>query len=254
MRGIGSAPFNGAPPMNLKSIINKKMDAKTPAKNKEDISCGAYLRNVRQQKGITLEKASQDSKIVRTLLEAIEQDNYLSAKKKLPPPVYLKGMIKKYSHYLHLDEDKILDFYQKSNGRKVSSGEKDLLPQNRFIVSRSKTAHFFSRVFSQIVKFLLIIVISAYFLFELAQFLLPAKIVLLYPSKDLVTNNPNLQISGKVIRTKILYFQNNEINFDFKGLFTEQITLTSGLNNLEIKAVNSLGKETTLKLSITLYP
>jgi len=224
------------------------MDAKTPVKNKEDISCGTYLRNVREQKGITLEKASQDTKIVRTLLEAIEQDNY----KELPPPVYLKGMIKKYAHYFHLDEERILDFYQKSNGRKISSGEKDLLPQNRFTVSQSRFSQVFSSILHQLIKFSLIIFLLGYFLFELSQFLLPAQIILYYPPKDLMTSNPNLEISGKVIRSKILYFQEKEINFDEKGLFREQITLNLGLNILELKAANSLGRETILEQKIVL--
>jgi transcriptional regulator with XRE-family HTH domain len=224
------------------------MDIKTPTKNKEDISCGAYLKNIREQKGITLEKASQDSKIVRTLLEAIEHDNY----KELPPPVYLKGMIKKYAHYLHLDEDKILDFYQKSNGRKISSGEKDLLPQNRFIVSQSRLGQIFSLICRQLIKFSLIIFLLGYFLFELSQFLLPAHIVLYYPSKDLITSNPNLEISGKAMRSKVLYLQEKEINFDEKGLFKEQITLNPGLNILELKTINSLGRETILQQKVVL--
>jgi len=228
------------------------MDAKTSAKHKEDISCGAYLRNIREQKGITLEKASQDSKIVRTLLEAIEQDNYLSAKKELPPPVYLKGMIKKYAHYLHLDEEKILDFYQKSNGRKISSGEKDLLPYNRFIVSRPRLSQVFSLIFRQLIKFSLIIFILGYFLFELSQFLLPAQIILYYPPKDLITSNSNLEIFGKVIRSKILYLQEKEINFDENGFFREQITLNPGLNTLELKVVNSLSRKTILEQNIVL--
>jgi len=224
------------------------MDAKTSAKNKEDISCGAYLKNVREQKGITLEKASQDSKIVRTLLEAIEQDNY----QKLPPPVFLKGMIKKYAHYLHLDEERILDFYQKSNGRKISSGTEDFLPQNRFAVSRPRLSQVFSLISRQLIKFSILILILGYFLFELSQFLLPAQIILYYPPKDLMTSNPNLEISGKVTRSKILYLQEKEINFDEKGLFREQMTLNPGLNTLELKAANSLGRETILQQNIVL--
>jgi hypothetical protein len=67
-----------------------------------------------------------------------------------------------------------------------------------------------------------------------------------------MTSNPNLEISGKVIRSKILYFQEKEINFDEKGLFREQITLNLGLNILELKAANSLGRETILEQKIVL--
>jgi hypothetical protein len=161
-------------------------------------------------------------------------------------------MIKKYAHYLHLDEDKILDFYQKSNGRKISSGEKDLLPYNRFTVSRPRLSQVFSLIFRQLIKFSLIIFVLGYFLFELSQFLLPAQIILYYPPKDLITSNPNLEIFGKVIRSKILYLQEKEINFDENGFFREQITLNPGSNILELKAVNSLSRETILEQNIVL--
>ena len=218
----------------------------TKETNKEELSCGAYLKRVREQKGITLDKASQDSKIVKRLIQAIENDNY----QVLPPPVYLKGLIKKYAHYLHLDEEQILDFYQKSNGRKVSSGEKDTLPQNRFATSHAKTFTFFSKFASQVIRFLLVIIILAYFIFELSKFLLPAQISIFYPPMDLVTTNAELTVSGRTIRTKSLYFQGKEISFDSRGFFTEQINLNPGANTLEFKAINSLDKETVLEQKV----
>lgn len=216
----------------------------------EELTCGAYLRKVREQKGITLDKVSQDSKIVKRLLQAIENDDY----RVLPPPVYLKGLIKKYAHYLHLDEEQVLEFYQKSNGRKVSSDNKDALPQNRFTTPRSLIFTIFSKVLSQIIKYSLLIIILGYFIFELAQFILPARIIIFYPPQDLMTSMSELSLSGKVIRTKTLYFQGQEISFDSQGFFKEQITLNPGLNVLEFKALNSLGKTTTIEQKVILSP
>jgi transcriptional regulator with XRE-family HTH domain len=215
---------------------------------KEELTCGAYLRKVREQKGITLDKVSQDSKIVKRLLQAIENDDY----RVLPPPVYLKGLIKKYAHYLHLDEEQVLEFYQKSNGRKVSSGNKDILPQNRFVTPHSFTFKIFSKVLNQIIRYSLLLIILVYFIFELAQFILPARIIIFYPPQDLMTSVPELTLSGKVIRTKTLYFQDQEISFDSQGFFKEQITLNPGLNVLEFKAINSLGKTTTIEQKVIL--
>lgn len=206
------------------------------------------MRGVREREGITLEKASQDSKIVKTLLEAIELDDY----KNLPPPVYLKGLVKKYAQYLHLDEEKTLDFYQKSNGRKISSGSKDLFPKNRFARPCSKFSQLFSSFFSQLIKFSLLIFFLGYFLFELSQFVLPAQITLHYPPKDFVAADSSLEISGKVIRSKILYFQGEEISFDKNGAFREQIILNPGVNILELKALNSLGRQTILRQNVVM--
>lgn len=216
--------------------------------NKENISCGAYLKSVREQKGISLEKAIQDLKLVRAILKAIEEDNYQI----LPPPVFLKGMIKKYAQYLQLDEKRVLEIYQKSKDRHLSSGSKDILPQNRFITSRFRFLQFLSLCLRRAIQLLPFILILIYFVFELGQFILPAKIILYYPPQNFVTSDANLEVFGRVIRCKILYLQNKEIRFDNKGYFKEQLTLNPGLNILELKAINALNKETILQQNVVL--
>ncbi len=91
--------------------------------------CGAFLKKMRQEKGWSLEKVSEETKILLSILKDLENDEY----KNLPPPVYLKGVIKKYADFLRLDKEKVLRIYQKSNGRNLSSGKYDLLPKNRFL-------------------------------------------------------------------------------------------------------------------------
>jgi len=213
---------------------------------KEEASCGEYLKKIREGRGISLEKASQETKILRHLLEAIENDDY----KKLPPPAFLKGIIRKYSSYLRLDENKILDFYKKCNGRKISSGENDLLPENRFIVFRPKIVFFFSSLAPKVLKFSLFLIIIIYLFFKITQFLLPAKIALYYPPEDLTVISENLVIEGRVIRGKALYFRDKEVLLDGKGVFREEIILNPGLNLLEFKALNSLGLETKIQRNI----
>lgn len=215
---------------------------------KVELTCGMYLKKVREQKGITLDKASQDSRIIKRLIQAIENDDYNS----LPPPVYLKGLIKKYAHYLHLDEEEILKFYQKSNGRKLTPGDKDLLPQNRFAYKQHPLLKIFSQIFGQIIRYSLLLIILFYLVFEIMQLVLPAQIIIFYPPRDLMTTLPEITISGQVIRTKTLYFQGQETSFDNKGFFKEQMTLNPGSNILEFEAINALGKKTTLEQKVIL--
>ncbi|MGC8651204.1 MAG: helix-turn-helix domain-containing protein [Minisyncoccia bacterium] len=220
-------------------VSNKKIEEKT---------CGSVLRQTREQRGITLEKVSQDLKIIKSLLEAIEKNQY----QKLPPPVYLKKIISQYSHYLHLEEKDILDLYQKSNGRHLSSGNEDNLPQNRFHLYHSPIIQFLIVAFRRLLKFTFLIFILGYCLFEVLQFILPAQIILYYPPSNFNTSNPNLVISGKVIRGKILYFQGQEITFDNQGLFQTSLSLNPGMNTLNLKAINALGKETDLTQDVIL--
>jgi len=63
-----------------------------------------------------LEKVSEETKILLSALKDLENDEY----KDLPPPVYLRGMIKKYANFLKVDDKKVLELYQESNGRSLN--------------------------------------------------------------------------------------------------------------------------------------
>lgn len=210
--------------------------------NKENLLCGAFLKKMRQEKGWTLEKVSEETKILLSILKDLENDEY----KNLPPPIYLKGMIKKYADFLKLDNEKVLGFYQKSNGRNLSSGKYDLPPKNRFLTYQSKISSFFKNVCPKILKYFFWGFILFYFLYEASFFILPAKIVLFSPDRDFTTNQEELAIYGKIVRGKRFFIKDQEISFGENGVFNEKIILTPGLNNIQFKAVNILGYETVL--------
>lgn len=217
---------------------------------KESLSCGAFLKKMRQEKGWTLEKVSEETKILLAGLKALENDEY----KNLPPPVYLKGMIEKYADFLKLDKEKVLELYQKSNGRNLSSGKYDLPPKNRFLVCQSKFISFFKNVCPKMLKGIFLGLILFYFIYEASFFILPAKIILYSPERDFSTNEAELVILGRVIRGKTFFIKDQEISFEKNGTFDEKIILAPGLNNIEFKAVNILGRSTTLTRQIIYTP
>jgi len=210
--------------------------------NKEGLLCGAFLKKIRQEKGWTLEKVSEETKILLSALKDLENDEY----KNLPPPVYLKGMIKKYADFLKLDNKKVLELYQKSNGRNLSSGKYDLFPKNRFSVYQSKFISFFKNVCPKILKYFFWGLILFYFIYEASFFILPAKIILYSPDSDFTTYEQELVISGKVIRAKRFFIKDQEISFGENGTFDEKIILAPGLNNIQFEAINILGYSTFL--------
>jgi len=83
----------------------------------EELTGGTYLRQMREQKGLTLDKASQDSKIIKKILQALEQEDYQN----LPPSPYLEGLIKDYARYLRLNEEKVLALYLKNKKNSTTS-------------------------------------------------------------------------------------------------------------------------------------
>lgn len=65
---------------------------------------GNYLREERQKQGKTLEHIVQQTRISRTTLQAIEDDQY----EQLPPASYLRGFLKLYAHELDLNVEDLL--------------------------------------------------------------------------------------------------------------------------------------------------
>ncbi len=64
------------------------------------MSLGETLRRARENRGIDIARAAEDTSIRKRVLEDIESDAYAS----LPAP-YLKSFVKKYAHYLNLQEE-----------------------------------------------------------------------------------------------------------------------------------------------------
>ena len=214
------------------------------------LSCGELLKKTRLDKGYNIEKVSEETKILSSIIKDLENDNY----ENLPPSVYLKGVIKKYAQFLKLDKEKMITLYQQSNGRNLSSGKNDLPPKNRFFIHQSKLFLFIKNFFPKLLRWTFWGLVLLYFIYEVSFFVLPAKIILYSPTSDFTTDKAELEISGKVIRGKMLFIKNREIYFQENGEFNDQIILNPGLNNIEFEALNALNHRTSLVRQIIYTP
>jgi cytoskeletal protein RodZ len=74
---------------------------------------GQILHEARENKGLTLEEAFQETRINAKYLEALEKGEYQT----LPTPVHIRGFLRNYARFLGLDPQPLLDRYAQSNGR-----------------------------------------------------------------------------------------------------------------------------------------
>jgi len=155
---------------------------------------------------------------------------------------------------LKLDTAKIIALYQQSNGRHLSSGKGDLPPKNRFFVRQSKLFLFIKNSLPRVLKWIFGALILLYFCYEASFFILPAKIILYSPADDLTTNQPELEIIGKLIRGKMFFVKDREVSIQEDGEFHDVIILNPGLNTIEFRAVNALNHETSLVRQIIYVP
>ena len=73
---------------------------------------GDALRLQREQMGVTLAQAADDTRIRLKFLEAVESGDYQS----LPGNVYTKGFLRNYAEYLNLDPDEMVALYVGERG------------------------------------------------------------------------------------------------------------------------------------------
>jgi cytoskeleton protein RodZ len=108
------------------------------------MTLGENLRRKREEKGITLEKASQETKIRIQFLQAIENGEM----DRMPSPTQAKGFARLYASFLGMDErtlfdDEIISSYSSSNNSETGISEENAEEISRHVeepVSKPKKA------------------------------------------------------------------------------------------------------------------
>lgn len=72
------------------------------------MSFGQKLREAREIKGYSLDYMEEETKIRKLYIDALEQENF----KVLPPKVYATGFVRRYSKFLGLDPDLMVEEFQ----------------------------------------------------------------------------------------------------------------------------------------------
>jgi len=78
---------------------------------------GQYLRETREARGIDLRDAAQQTRIGVNYLKALEEQDF----SRLPGEVFVKGFLKNYCKFLHLDEAEVMKQYAELKPQKPTS-------------------------------------------------------------------------------------------------------------------------------------
>ena len=91
---------------------------------------GDYLKNKREAQKITLEEASQVTRIRKTILEAVENNQF----DLIPPKVFAQGFIKSYAIYLGLDGSEAVKRYFEAldSLEPEQSSEEEVIEEKQF--------------------------------------------------------------------------------------------------------------------------
>jgi cytoskeleton protein RodZ len=74
---------------------------------------GAYLRELRERQGISIDEIARSTRVLHHYLEALESDDLAS----LPAPVFAKGFIRAYCQALGVPADEAIRLYEQRTGQ-----------------------------------------------------------------------------------------------------------------------------------------
>ncbi|MFA5092264.1 MAG: helix-turn-helix domain-containing protein [Candidatus Paceibacterota bacterium] len=209
--------------------------------NKKNIfQFGNFLRQKREEKGITLEKLETLTKIKKTILDDLENERF----EKLPPKIYIRGIISKYCQYVELNPVEVINTFDKyfyeNRSDKFNIGK---VVNINDAFKKVKAKHF---DFAKILIFVLGILILSFVIRQASLMILPPSVEMINPKEETSYTNTAINIQGRVLRTKFLTVNNQPVLFDKYGYFEYMMILDPGVNEIKIIAKNQLNKSMTI--------
>lgn len=209
-------------------------------------SIGQVLKTARQKKNFTIEDIYKFIKVHPKYLRALESDDYSV----FDGRVHSKGFLKIYAEFLELDTNEVLALwrreYESYFERKPSerfNKLKSVEPEKFVITPAVAVSVFFS---------LLLVSFFIYLFVQYRQFTGAPALDIYYPEDNQVLDHDVLDLTGKTELDSEIFINNQKILTNPDGTFLTSIKLREGINNISVKAVNTLGKETE-KLRTIIY-
>ncbi|MEE8131768.1 MAG: helix-turn-helix domain-containing protein [Candidatus Paceibacterota bacterium] len=192
-------------------------------------------------RGLNIEKLSELTNIPEMYLIALHDADF----KKLPAAPYVRGYLMKIAEVLRIDGEVLWQTYKNENIK--TSGAKDKLPSNRFLIKPFKKRML-------IFGFVAILVII-YLVWQIDNLLGIPKIEITNPAfPTVIVNESNLKLSGETDIQNKLTINNEEIFVGEDGRFEKEIYLQPGINTIEFKIKKLLGKEVKVVRQIIYQP
>lgn len=208
---------------------------------------GQVLKEERERKFFSLDEIEKTTKIRRELLEALENGQY----SKLPPQTFVQGFIKNYGKFLGLNTEKLLAVYRREfsegkNPPRILESFSNPLDKKRLKITPAKALGS--------VILTLIIIFFAYLWFEY-KFLTGSPFLEVTEPKDQQSmNQAEVFVSGRTDPEGKVTINNQEIQLDSSGKFSQRIKLSDSVNTIIVTSTSKSGKETKIARTVFYKP
>lgn len=205
---------------------------------------GERLRKVREEAGVTLQEAADDTSIRLAYLEALENGNFQD----LPGPVYIENFLKRYAEYLKVSPDFVIDLYKHQVQKAVKNKYRTKWP-----LSDSRPRAIITPRILKLVGIGLIVLIGlGYIGFEVMRIFSPPQLSVSNPADNLTVSTVTVPVTGSTEPDITLTVNGKQIYVDEAGDFSEVVSLQAGLNVITVSAVKKRSKPTVITRRILL--
>ncbi|TSC52725.1 MAG: Uncharacterized protein LiPW41_95 [Parcubacteria group bacterium LiPW_41] len=195
-------------------------------------SISALLTDAMRIKNMSVEKLSQVTGISDRFLGLLLEERF----NKLPSTPYVRGYVLKIGEVLSIDGNELWEIIKSHHTQTVAkSGEKDILPKNRFKVEALNIKIIIGGVIG--------IIFFIFLLFRIPALLGKPKFELYDIQDGMKVTTSTLSIRGTINPSDELFINDEQIVANEKGDFEKTIELTPDFNTLHFTVKGLLGKE-----------
>lgn len=204
------------------------------------IKAGQRLKEERLKQGLTLDEVSQNTKIRKTFLEAIEKSEY----EKLPASTFAQGFVRNYTQFLGLPENEVIPLFRREfDEERVFR----VLPEGvatDFPVSRIKK--------SQLILIpLLFLIVIFYLVFQYKDAIVNPSVNVISPKENQIVSTNLVSVAGSTSPENVVFINNFPVSVDENGNFKKFVSVFPGKALITIKIVNRFNKVTEVIRHIT---
>lgn len=206
------------------------------------IRLGQKLREIRIQKGLSLDEVTKALKIRPTFLNAIERGEY----HKLPASAYARGFIANYAEYLGISKKDALALYR----REVDESKAYTLLPERFSEPADLVLPRFKIQYTTLVVLFAFFAFAGYIAYSYKDaFINPP---LMIESSTVSSKAGTVTISGKSNPYALVSINKAPVYVESDGTFMKSLSIFPGKTNITVTAVNRFGKSTTIEETVEL--
>lgn len=198
------------------------------------LSVGEILKKERLRLQISIQQVEKDTRIRLKFIEAIENNQW----KVFSSHIYITGIIKTYSNYLHLNSDKMLAFFRREYEKK------DEIRFKRRISSRYLTPQ--TKQVVKIITIVLVAIFLGYFAMQIRNYLSPPKVIIVAPTQTVFYREDKIKVLGKTEKEALIMVRGERVYPNLEGEFEFQYPLKPGNNEVKIEVTGANGKKTII--------